>query len=137
MPTGDRRVGASDDLAGQVDARDERADPGDLAVGPRRQPVLEVDARPADPDVDLAGRQVGGRELADAAVDVGAAVGVLELLGDVGAERVGDGAHGRKPSRRPARRRRGTGALGCGWVARVDAGSRLPHHGRAMTTTRS
>ena len=46
-------------IAREVDARDERADPGDLAVGPRRQAVLVVDARPGDPDLDLAGRQVG------------------------------------------------------------------------------
>ena len=73
---------------GQVDARDERTDPRDLAVRPRRKPVLVVDARPADADLDLAIREVRSRELADAALDR-----LPDLLGDVGAERGGDRGH--------------------------------------------
>ena len=59
----------ADHLAGQVDPGDERADPGDLAVRAGRQAVLVVDARPGDPDLDLARRQVGLGEVADAALD--------------------------------------------------------------------
>ena len=44
---------------------DERVDPGDLAVRARREPVLEVDARPLDADRQLARRQVGRRQVAE------------------------------------------------------------------------
>ena len=84
----DGRVLACDDLPREIDARDERADPGNLAVEPRREAVLEVDARPFDPDLDLARRQVRLAELADATLDA-----VVEPFGDVRTERVGDGGH--------------------------------------------
>ena len=87
-PDDDRRIVARDDFSGQVDARDERADPGDLAVRARREAVLVVDARPEDADLDLTRGQVRLVELADAALDA-----VVDLLGDVGAERGGDRGH--------------------------------------------
>src|SRR2546430_1361841 len=43
------------DLAGEVDARDQRADAGDLPRCGRGERVLVIDARPSDPDLDLAG----------------------------------------------------------------------------------
>ena len=55
--------------AGEVDARDQRVGPGDLAVGSRREPVLEVHAGPLDRDGHLARGQVPGRERAEAAVN--------------------------------------------------------------------
>ena len=85
---GDRGVLARDDLSSKIDARDQRADPGNLAVEPRREAVLEVDARPFDADLDLARRQVGLMELAEATLEM-----VVESLGDVRTERVGDGGH--------------------------------------------
>jgi hypothetical protein len=89
---GDGRIGARDDLAREVDAGDEWADPRHLAVDTGGEPVLVVDARPADPDLDLAGRQVGLMELADPAVEA-RRVGVQDALGDVGSEGLGDGGH--------------------------------------------
>ena len=67
----DADAGSSDgdDLAGEVDPGDQRADPGDLAVGDRGERVLVVDARPVDADLDLARRQVRRGEVADAALD--------------------------------------------------------------------
>ena len=60
----DRMVGALDDFARQVDARHERRDSGDLAIGACGQRVLVVDAGPLDADGDLAGRQrVGGEAI--------------------------------------------------------------------------
>ena len=75
--------------AGQIDARDERADPGDLAVGDGGEAVLEVDARPLDPDLDLARREVCGSKFADAAFESA----VVVALGDKGTERRRDGGH--------------------------------------------
>ena len=61
-----RRRTSGDDDATTSPARsmpgNDRADPGDLAVGDRREPVLVVDARPIDADLDLAVGQVGGGE---------------------------------------------------------------------------
>ena len=73
---------------GEIDSRYERADPGNLAVEPRREAVLEVDARPFDADLDLARRQVRLMELAEAPLET-----VVESLGHVRTKRVWDGGH--------------------------------------------
>ena len=87
-PDLDRRIRARDHLACQVDPGDQWADPGDLAIGARREPVLVVDARPGDPDLDLARRQIRLADLADASLDPI----VVDLLDDVRTERGGNGS---------------------------------------------
>jgi len=83
-------VARGNDATGHVNARNQGTDPRDLAVGPRGERVLVVDARPFDPDVDLTRRQVDCGEIPDASLDV------LALpFGDEGAER------GRQPAHRP------------------------------------
>ena len=89
-PDRDRGIGARDHLTREVDARDQRADPGDLAVDPRGEAVLEVDARPRDADLDVAQWEVDGGELADATIDPRRAL-FLDAFGDVRTERRGDG----------------------------------------------
>ena len=89
-PDRDRAIGARDDDAREVDPRDQRADPGDLAVRPRGQPVLVVDARPGDTDLDLAGRQVRLVERPHAAFHANR-IRTGDLLHDERAERGRDG----------------------------------------------
>ncbi len=95
---GDGGVVAVDDFAREIDPWDERADPGDAAVGARGQTVLVVDAGPADADLDLALGEVRFGEFADAAIDRWRAV-ALDLFSDERAERGGDGGHWRKGTR--------------------------------------
>jgi hypothetical protein len=82
----DRVAVGADDLAGEVDARHQRGDPGDLALGDRGQRVLVVDARPVDAHGDLAVAEVVAREGGGAAVD-----GVVALGGQEGGEALGKG----------------------------------------------
>src|SRR4029077_5858234 len=74
---------------GQVDAGDQRADPGDLPGRDRRQRVLVVHARPAHLDLDLARRQIGCGDGSDASLDA-----LVDLLRDEGAELIWDGSGG-------------------------------------------
>ena len=71
--------------AGEVDAGDQRVDPGHAAVLARRESVLEVDAGPLDADRHLPRRQVRRRERPETTRE-GAALGLVD---DVGAERIG------------------------------------------------
>jgi hypothetical protein len=77
LANADRRVAGCDHLSGEVDPWNQRADPSDLAVEPRGEPVLVIDARPVDPEVDLAGRKVGRRKFARAGLDA-----LLQTRGD-------------------------------------------------------
>ena len=88
----DRGVVARHDDAGEIDAGDERTDPGDLAVRDRRQRILVVDARPLDGHQDLAGREVGRGEVLDTPTDV-----VAVSLRDVGGEGRRERAVGHRP----------------------------------------
>ena len=83
---GERVAVGGHDLAGEVDARHQRRDAGDLALGDGRQRVLVVDARPVDAHGHLAVAEVVAREGGDAAVD-----GVVALGGQEGGEALGNG----------------------------------------------
>jgi hypothetical protein len=77
---------AADDLARQVDPGNERADPGDLPGGDGGQRVLVVDARPFDPDLDLAGWKVCRGERLHPALDT-----LADTLGDERPESIWNG----------------------------------------------
>src|SRR5881397_970406 len=78
-------IRARDDLARHVDARDERADPGDLAGRDRGQRILVIDAGPEDANFDVALEQVRPTEVPCPAVDT-----LPGPLGDERAEALGD-----------------------------------------------
>ena len=111
-PHHDPRIVAGNNLARQIDPRDERADPGDLAIDPGGEAVLVVDARPTDADLDLARRQIRLRERTDSSPNRGDAVGILDLLGNVGTERRGYRTHVTSLA--------AIVYQGCDWEMRVD-----------------
>ena len=79
-----------DDLAGQVDPRNQRADPGDLGLWPSCERVLVVDPGPGDADRHLARRQLVPAQVPDATVHP-----IAVPLGDVGAKSLRDRGHSR------------------------------------------
>ena len=120
VPRLEGRIRACHDLAGEVDPGDQRADPGDLAIGPGREAVLVVDARPADADLDFARGKVGGSEVADAALDLSGSVGAFVLLSDIRAECPGDDVMADSLARRQPG---GAGSGLRGWASPARPGS--------------
>ena len=72
--------GRRNDLTGEVDSWDERADASDAASGQGRECVLVVHGRVLNPDDDLAGGQFDGVERADLSHDGRLFTVVVEYL---------------------------------------------------------